>query len=444
MATFNWDEIGAETTALLQDLLRFDTTNPPGNELPCVQYIADRLKKEGIESTIFEPEPGRGNLVARLKGDGSRQPFIFMGHVDVVPAEASQWKYPPFGGEIHDGYLYGRGALDMKGIDAVEIMVFLMLKRAGVPLARDIILEINADEEMGGRVGARWMVENHPELIQAEYGITEFGGFTVNIMGKDFIVVQTGEKGGAGFTLRTRGTPGHASQPHKDNAILKLAAALGKLGEAELPVHVTDTVRMYIEKIASEIGPEGEALHGLLDPETCIDTLAALPLSAAQKKTLHAQLHNTIAPTILKAGTKTNVIPSVAECEIDCRVVPGQHAADVEREVRAVLGDTVELEFRSDNTGIEASPSSPLFDLIVTTMKRYAPDATTLPFLVTGGTDSRFNARLGTKLYGFCPNRTRADEVDTLIHAHNERVAVSELEYGVRALYDIVHDFCAA
>jgi acetylornithine deacetylase/succinyl-diaminopimelate desuccinylase-like protein len=444
MTDLNWDSIREETTALLQALIRFDTTNPPGNELPCVQYIADLLKKEGVASTIFEPAPGRGNLIARLKGNGSQQPFIFMGHVDVVPAEASQWQYPPFGAEIHNGYLYGRGALDMKGIDAVEIMVFLMLKRSGTPLARDVILEINADEEMGGRMGARWMVETHPDLVQAEYGITEFGGAIVSLMGKDFIHVQTGEKGGAGFTLRTHGTPGHASQPHKDNAILKLAAALDKLGAAELPVHVTDTMRVYIEKIAGEIGPEGEGLLGLLDPETFVDTLAALPLSPALKKTLHAQFHNTIAPTILKAGTKTNVIPSVAECEIDCRVVPGQYAADVEREVRAILGDTVEMKFRSDNTGIEASPSSPLFDLIVATMKRYAPEAVTLPYLVTGGTDARFNARLGTRLYGFTPTHMRSEEIDSLIHAHNERIAVSDLEYGVRALYDIVSEFCKA
>src|SRR5712692_4918782 len=194
----NWSSIRDETVALLQNLIRFDTTNPPGNEMACVQYIAALLKREGIESQIFEAASGRANLIARLMGNGSQKPFIFMGHVDVVPAEADQWSHPPFGGEIHDGFVYGRGALDMKGVDAVEIITFILLKRMNVPLARDVILEINADEEMGGRMGAQWMMDNHPDLIRAEYGITEFGGNPVPFMGKEFFVVQTGEKGGSG------------------------------------------------------------------------------------------------------------------------------------------------------------------------------------------------------------------------------------------------------
>ncbi|MBI3459927.1 M20/M25/M40 family metallo-hydrolase, partial [Candidatus Acetothermia bacterium] len=164
----NWQSVRDETTTLLQNLIRFDTTNPPGNERPCVDYIAKLLKQEGIDLVIYESAPTRANLVARLKGNGSKKPLILMGHVDVVPVEADKWSHPPFGAEIHEGYLYGRGALDMKGPDAVEIMVFMLLKRMGIPLARDVILEINADEEMGGKLGAGWMIEQHPELVQAE------------------------------------------------------------------------------------------------------------------------------------------------------------------------------------------------------------------------------------------------------------------------------------
>ncbi|MBI5876033.1 MAG: M20/M25/M40 family metallo-hydrolase [Chloroflexi bacterium] len=441
--TTDWNAIREESVRLLQGLIRFDTTNPPGNERACVDYIAALLRKEGIESTILESAPGRANLIARLKGNGSQRPFILMGHVDVVPVEAEKWDHPPFGGEIHDGYLYGRGTLDMKGIDAVEIMTFILLKRLNVPLARDVILEINADEEMGGRMGAAWMMEHHRDLIDAEYGITEFGGNTVTIFGKTFVVVQTGEKGGAQFTVRARGTPGHASQPHKDNAVLKLSAALEKLGQAELPIHVTATMRTYIESIARAVGPAGNALLGLLKPETFTATLAALPVSDGQKSILHSQFHNSIAPTILRAGSKINVIPSVAEADIDCRVVPGQHAADVEREVRAVLGDSVELEFHSDRTGIEASPDTPLFALIATTMQRHMPDAVTVPFLVTGGTDARFNAQMGTKLYGFCPGIADADDMGG-VHGHNERVSVQKLGFATQVLYEVVSEFCRA
>jgi acetylornithine deacetylase/succinyl-diaminopimelate desuccinylase-like protein len=443
MTTINWDGARDETVKLLKGLIRFDTTNPPGNERACVDYIAGLLRKEGIESTILEAAPGRANLIARLKGNGTQRPFILMGHVDVVPVEPDKWAHPPFGAEIHDGYLYGRGTLDMKGVDAVEIMTFILLKRLNVPLARDVILEINADEEMGGRMGAAWMMEHHRDLIDAEYGITEFGGNTVRMFGKTFVVVQTGEKGGAQFTVRARGTPGHASQPHHDNAVLKLAAALQKLGQAELPIHVTDTMRMYIETIARETAPAGSALLGLLKPETFAQTLAALPVSNGQKAILHSQLHNSIAPTILRAGSKINVIPSVAEADIDCRVAPGQRAADVEREVRAVLGDSVELQFNSDRTGIEASPHTPLFDVIVKTMKKHMPDAVTVPFLVTGGTDARFNAQLGTQLYGFCPGIADADDMGG-VHGHDERVSVQKLGFATQVLYEVVSEFCKA
>lgn len=443
MTTVNWQAVRGETVALLQALVRFDTTNPPGNERACVDFIADLLRREGIESTIFEAAPGRANLIARLKGNGAKRPFILMGHVDVVPAERDKWTHDPFGGEIHDGYLYGRGTLDMKGIDAVEIMTFVLLKRLGVPLARDVILEINADEEMGGRMGAAWMLEHHRDLIDAEYGITEFGRNTVRMLGKTFVVVQTGEKGGAQFTVRARGTPGHASMPHKDNAVLKLAAALEKLGKAELPVHVTDTTRRYVESIARAAGPEGEVLLGLLDEQTFVQTLGSLQISDQAKAILHSQFHNSIAPTILRAGSKINVIPSVAEADIDCRVVPGQRAADVEREVRAVLGDSVELQFNSDRTGIEASPHTPLFELIAATMKKHMSDAVTVPYLVTGGTDARFNAQLGTQLYGFCPGIADADEMGG-VHGHDERVSVEKLGFAVQALYEVVGEFCKA
>lgn len=439
----NWQSVRDETTTLLQNLIRFDTTNPPGNERPCVDYIAKLLKQEGIDSVIYESAPTRANLVARLKGNGSQKPLILMGHVDVVPVEADKWSHPPFGAEIHDGYLYGRGALDMKGPDAVELMTFILLKRMEIPLARDVILEINADEEMGGKLGAGWMIEQHPELVQAEYGITESGGRPFPMLGKEFYVVQTGEKGAARFTLRTRGTPGHASRPHKDNAILKLAAALQKLNEAELPLHVTDTMRRFIETVAAHTGAEGKKLQNLFDPKKFSQTLEVLAVPSFSKNVIHSQFHNSIGPTILRAGSKINVIPSIAECEIDCRVVPGQRAKDVEREVRAVLGDSVEIEFQTDTPGIESQPDSPLFETIVRVIQKYVPSTVVVPYLQVGATDARHNTKLGTKIYGFTPTLAPIEEFSR-VHGHDERIRVSDIEFGTRVLFDVVKEFCAA
>ncbi|MDE3090281.1 MAG: M20/M25/M40 family metallo-hydrolase, partial [Chloroflexota bacterium] len=228
---FERDAIRDEATRYLQDLIRIDTTNPPGNETKAAEYLAAVFKREGIEPTILESAPGRGNLVARLKGDGRAAPLLLMVHIDVVPAEADQWTHPPFGGDIADGYLWGRGTLDTKELAAMELMAMLLLKRdtARKPLARDIIFMANADEEAGGRLGAGWMVKEHPDLIRAEYAINAGGGFGLDILGQRFFTCQVAEKGTARFAMRTRGRPGHGSQPHRDNSVLKLADAIQRI-----------------------------------------------------------------------------------------------------------------------------------------------------------------------------------------------------------------------
>jgi acetylornithine deacetylase/succinyl-diaminopimelate desuccinylase-like protein len=440
---FSWDDakIGAESVAVLRDLLRLDTTNPPGNEISAVNYIADILKREGIESQIFESAPGRGNLVASLKGDGSQKPFLLMGHVDVVPVEADKWEHPPFGAEIHDGYIYARGALDMKNTVAIELMTFILLKRMGVPLKRDVIFMANADEEAGGIYGAKWMVENKAALIRAEYGLNEGGGNLIEVLGKKFITCQTGEKGNSRFRIRTHGTPGHGSQPHKDNPILHLSDALIRMGEARLPIHVTKTARLYIESIARQLGPDGEALLGLLDPATWWDTLEQLPVPALHKRSLIAMFTNTAVPTILNAGQKANVIPSIAEAQIDSRKLPGSTNESFLLELRQILPPSVEIEFLGDMPGIEAEPDSPLFDTIKTVMARYVPDAPVIPTLVVGGTDARHQTKLGTKVYGFSPSLTPVSD-HARVHGHNERILVDDVLFGVKAMYDIVAEFC--
>jgi acetylornithine deacetylase/succinyl-diaminopimelate desuccinylase-like protein len=438
----NWNSITDETTTILQDLIRFDTTNPPGNETPCVEYIARLLKRNGIESQVFESAPGRGNLVARLKGDGSLPPFLLMGHVDVVPAEADKWQRPPFSGALEDGIIWGRGATDMKQMVVMELLTFLLVKRANMPLKRDVIFMANADEEVGGRMGAWWMAKNHPDLIRAEYAINEGGGFGFDVLGHRFYTCQTGEKGTARFTMRTRGRPGHGSQPHRDNAVLKLAEAVQKIGAADLPLHVTAIAKIFIEGIAEKLGkPYDAALRAILDPKQHRAAMDHLPLDDGMRSMFYAMLHNTVAPTILKAGSKINVIPSMAEGQCDARLIPGQSPQDFLRELRAYIGNEVEVEFLDGRLGRESDHKTPLFDTMTRVMRKHEPAATLLPYLVVGATDARHVSKMGTRVYGFCPMFAPLSELGGL-HGHDERIALDNLAFGTRVLHDVVRDFC--
>lgn len=433
-----------EVTPILQDLIRFDTTNPPGNETACVEYIATRLRREGIEPTVLESAPGRGNLVARLKGDGSLPPLLLMGHVDVVPAEADKWERPPFSGDLVDGIVWGRGATDMKNMVAMELMVILLLKRSGIPLKRDVILMANADEEIGGEYGARWMARKHPDLIRAEYAINEGGATSIVLDGRAFFVCSTAEKGSLRFRLRGRGDPGHASQPHPRNAILPLARALVQLVETPLPLHITRSARAHVEALAGGVeGATRSNLLGLLDPATHEASLAALPLPEPNKRRLSAAFRNTATPTILKAGTKINVIPAEAEAQVDCRILPGTTQESLEREVRAVVGDQIEIEFDHVYLALEADHQSPLFETISKVIGEHALGARVVPGLITGGTDAKNVGGLGIQVLGFVPQRYEGPSMTGLGHSHNERVSVANLEFGTRVLYDVVTRFCS-
>lgn len=440
--TLNWESIHTQVTQYLQDLIRIDTTNPPGNETRAAEYLAGVFKREGIEPIVLESAPGRGNIVARLKGDGRAAPLLLMAHLDVVPAEADKWEHPPFGGDIIDGYLWGRGALDTKELVAMELMVMLLLKRAGKPLARDVIFMANADEETGGKLGAGWMVEHHRDLINAEYAINEGAGMAFDLLGKRFFTVQTGEKGTARFVMRARGRPGHAAQPHSDNAVLKLSAAIQKIGAAEFPLHVTKTVHDFFYGITNSVDKKYQpGILALLDPKTHHKAIRRAPLDEGLKPAINAMLHNTVTPTMLSAGTKINVIPSVAEARCDARLIPGQTTQDLLREVRAIIGNEIEIEFEDNRMGRESDHQTPLFDTIIRVMARHQPQAIVLPYLVTGATDARWVTQMGTKVYGFCPMIVPVAELDT-VHAHNERISLDNLEFGTRVLYEVVSEFC--
>ena len=393
MTGIDWDTIGKEAVENLQSLVRFDTTNPPGNELPLVNHLAEHLKREGLEPQILESAPGRGNLVVRLKGDGSERPLLLLSHLDVVPAEPDRWTHPPFEGVVDEGYLWARGAIDSKLTTAVGLQVLLLCKRMGLPLKRDLVLVAAADEERGGVHGVKWLAENHPEIFDAEYGINEAGGFAVLIDGKPVYTCQVGEKGSADLNLVGRGQPGHSSVPHGDNAIFHLAKALEVLGRHKMPHQVTPSVRAFFEGAAAVQEREEVAkwLREMLDPLTKEQALENLPVSDATRLMFDAMVRNTCAPTILDAGVKRNVIPSEAIARLSGRPLPGVDEERFVREVREIVGDGVWCEMESEfRPGAEFDHETPLFDAIQSSMKRFDPEGAVVPYMQTGGTDARF------------------------------------------------------
>ncbi len=442
----DWEAAGAETIDHLRNILRIDTRNPPGNETRAAEYLREVLQREGIDCTIVGPSPDRGTLIARLRGDGSAPPLLLMSHTDVVAVEPEKWTHPPFSADIADGFIYARGALDMKNMVTMELMTMLLLKRTGVPLARDVIYMAAADEEVGGHDGAAWVVQHHPALIQAEYAFNEGGGNGFEVHGQRYYTVQTAEKGTARFRLRTTGKPGHGSIPHTDNAILKLAALLSRLQQAQMPVHFTAAVRGYIEGIASTQSPAIAAqFRAVLTNEATADAaIDALPTEDFFKAELRAMIRNTVAPTMLQAGSQINVIPSQAEASFDGRTLPGWTPERYLGELQSLLGDDIDLTFIDPSVPLEADPASPLFEVIKTVLKEHAPEATVVPTLLTAGTDAKHVAALGTKIYGFSPELYIAGfDGWSGVHGHDERISIDAMRWGTRVLYEVVAAFAS-
>ncbi|MDA0746500.1 MAG: M20/M25/M40 family metallo-hydrolase [bacterium] len=438
----DWDVAGQEAVAWLQALVRFDTTNPPGNELELVQYMSGELKKEGLAPEVLQSVPERANLVVRLKGDGSERPVLLLSHLDVVPAEPDKWTHPPFAGEVADGYVWGRGAIDSKLTAAVGLQVLLLCKRMGLPLKRDLVLVAAADEEVGGVHGAQWLAENHPEVFDAEYGINEAGGFALLIDGKPVYTCQVGEKGSAEVDLVGRGRPGHSSVPHDENAIFFLARALEALGRQKMPHQVTPSVRAFFEEAAkAQKNPEvGELLRAVLDPARCDAALEKLPVNEATRLMFDAMVRNTCAPTLLEAGVKRNVIPSQATAGLSGRPLPGMDEEAFLREVRQMAGDSVACELgKAFRPGTEFEHRTPLFEAIQASMARFDPEGVVVPYMQTGGTDARFLRDRDIQVYGFIPMRyEEGEEFFELCHGHDERVSVENVKFAVQVLFDVV------
>jgi len=439
--------IGDDALEICQTLIRFDTTNPPGNERPAADYLARRLKEAGYEPELLESAPGRANVVCRLRGKGTAEPLLLTGHLDVVEAHPDQWSHPPFAGELAEGCLWGRGALDMKHHVAMSTAVMLRLARERAELSRDVILAAVADEEMGCDLGSHWLVENHPDLVRAEFAIGEAGAFSLHIAGSTFYPIQVAEKGLCWLRARFRGEPGHGAMPRDDSAVIKLGEAIARLGKAQLPVHPTKYVRNFLETVAAQqpaaVRPLLKVLtHPMLMPRV----LKVLP-DKSIARSFSAVLSNTATPTVLRAGAKTNVIPDTAEVEIDARILPGQTDADLLGELRAVLGPEVELEvIRSASPTVTEPYDTELYRIMERAITRREPNATVVPYMIPGFTDAKYFTSLGARWYGFSPVKIEKDtkiRFAELVHGHNERIPVAGLHWGADLLYSVVREFCA-
>jgi acetylornithine deacetylase/succinyl-diaminopimelate desuccinylase-like protein len=430
----------------LQALLRLDTTNPPGHESLAAEYLARVLRAEGLEPIVLESAPGRGNVVARLKGTGQAPPLLLYSHTDVVPAEPQHWTHPPFAGDVADGFIWGRGAIDMKNIVAQQLMVMVLLKRASAPLKRDVIFVAAADEEIGGRdgYGIAWLVKHHPELLRAEFGLTEVGGYNVELAGKTVYLIQVAEKGTCWLKVRAQGRPGHASVPHADNPILHLARAVERLAARGLPYHLCASVVAFLDAASEAAGlPLGMALKMLKSPFGAQQILRSDLAGHAYQPFLYAMLHNAATPTGLRAGYKTNVIPGEAEVTIDGRTLPGFDTRAFLAELKAVMGEHLEYEVTLESPPLEVRHDTPLFSLLARTLQQHHPGAAVVPYLAPAATDAKYLAPLGVPSYGFAPIQLPPGfKFLELFHAHDERAPIAGLGWGLRVLHEAVSAYC--
>ena len=435
-----------ETVSNLVRLIQTQTVNPPGNELPAILVVKDILENAGFPQDsvkIVESAPNRVNLIARIKGDGSMRPLLLSGHVDVVPVERDLWSHDPFGGEVIDGVVWGRGALDMKGFLAMYLQVFLGLSRQHTPLKRDVILAAIADEEAGFTHGSKFLVEQHRDLIDAEYGLTEGGAMSIYFGKIKVYPIQAAEKGVCWLRATAHGKPGHGSIPHADNPVFALAKAIEKLRQAgHLPVHLTPTFLKMLDAASSQVKFPLGILTKLLHSPVLMNLLLNR-MKGDSRNMLSALVTNTISPTMLHSGSKVNVIPSTAEVNIDCRLVPGQTPESVIHEIHQIVGEGIGLEPIYTTSGAEFSIETPLFKLLERRTRQMDPGGLVIPMMMPGATDACQYQQAGIKVYGFTPGILPPGiPVMRMAHGHDERIPVSFIESGLPVLWDVVNEFC--
>ncbi|MGY1705691.1 M20/M25/M40 family metallo-hydrolase [Geodermatophilus sp. SYSU D00697] len=421
-----------EVAELLSELIRIDTTNTGDTatgkgERTAAEWVAGKLDEVGIPSTVLESEPGRASLVARIPGaDRSRPALLLHGHLDVVPADPAEWSVHPFSGEERDGYVWGRGAVDMKDMDAMVLALVRDWARTGVAPPRDVVLAFVADEEAGGRLGARFLVQDHPDLFEGcTEAISEVGGFSITVRDDlRLYLVQTAEKGLAWMRLTAGGKPGHGSFVHDDNAVTRLCAAVARLGAHRFPTVLTPPMRQFLAAVEEAYGIE-------IDPDEPEQALARL---GSISRMIGAALRNTVNPTMVDAGYKANVIPGTASATVDGRFLYGQEE-EFERQLASLLGEGVRRDWLVHDQAVETTFDGPLVDQMVAALEAEDDGARPVPFTMSGGTDAKSFERLGMRCFGFSPLRLPPDlDFASLFHGIDERVPVESLRFGIRVL----------
>ncbi|MEW6775716.1 MAG: M20/M25/M40 family metallo-hydrolase [Bdellovibrionota bacterium] len=444
---FNWQKVRAEAVEHFKALLRIDTVNPPGNERPAADYIAKVFDREGISYKIVECEPTRASIVARLPGNGKKKPLLLNGHLDVVPVERESWTYDPFSATEADGCIWGRGAIDMKNMVTMGLMSLVLLKRAKIPLDRDVIFAGVADEEAGSNKGSLFLATEHPDLVRSEYVLNEVGGHTLHAGKTRFYPIQVAEKGICWFELTAEGEPGHGSMPHPNNPVLRLARAIEALGKSRLPVHAIPVVEKFLRTIGKASGfPAATMLPLLTSPNLSspiMDILEKTNLS--QAISLNAMVRNTASPTGLTGSKKVNVIPSKASVQVDGRMIPGESVESFLEEIQRVVGRDLKVSILDQHPGNVFETKTELYDAICGTLRRHDPEGIPIPYMIPGFTDAFAYARLGATCYGFSPVRLGPDlNFTRMYHGHDERIPVEGFGWGVQVLYELVRDFCRA
>jgi acetylornithine deacetylase/succinyl-diaminopimelate desuccinylase-like protein len=443
--TIDWNEVEEQATRYLCDYLQINTINPPGNETEGARFLQGLLEKEGIETEIIESEPGRGNLIARIKGSGEGRPLVLLSHIDVVPAESDKWDHAPLSGTIVDGDIWGRGALDCKSLGVMETMVLILLKRTGRMLRRDLVLMAVADEEKGGTKGAGWLADHRPDFFDVDAVINEGGGVGITRGDNNYYFCQVAEKGICWLRIFFNGSPGHASIPREDNCLLSLGRCLDLIGKYRSRIQLPPVTGKFIETFSGDKEITG-LLRKMVDaPDRADEVLEKVP-DKGLRQFLGTMIRNTFVPTVVKGGEKTNVIPSECFCEVDCRIVPGEEPEQARAELSRLLRDIPDHEVEIIDSSIpsESPFEHPLFSLFAEGLQQHDPKAVLVPFVSSGATDSRFFRNKSVPAFGFDPHLVEGDlsEYSDQVHGHNERISRKNLVFGTKVLYEVVREYC--
>ena len=431
----DWPAVEKEAGELLSQVVRIDTSNPPGNETAAAQFWQNILTQEGIEAQVYESEPGRGIVYGRLRGNGQKKALILLHHLDVVPADPAEWAFDPFGGAIKDGYVHGRGAIDCKGVSVVQFLAMALLKRSGLRFERDIIFLGTGDEEVGGRKGAGWFVDKHFDVIaDAEFLLTEGGGIRQR-EGKRSYRVSVAEKAPCWIELKATGPAGHGSSPVPETAVTRLVRALEKIRRYETPFKVVPAVQAYFNALAQhqdeETAQRYRALEQALKDEAFRKKFTATPSH-------NALVRNTISLTVLNGSPKTNVVPASASAQLDCRLLPGEDPQTFLAQLKQLVDDPhIEFSTLLNFPAVASDPDTPLFAAIRSVAAHRDPHAPVIPSVLGGFTDTHYFREKGIISYGFSGLALTAEDARG-VHGLNERIPLAALRGAVQVLFEVI------